>query len=95
MVRMSLDIPETTLTIFVLNQTIKKDACHGYCATREEWVIVHSIADFDTSRGVDIASEEGEDVILTRTLERGVKAAQNSAYTTAMAGLDNQTQIWW
>jgi hypothetical protein len=64
-VRMTCDIWDTIPTIFVFDHAIKKDTCHGYSAAGEEWIIVHSIADFDTSRGVDVAGKKGEDVITT------------------------------
>ena len=51
-------------TVFVFDQSIEKDACHGYSATGEEWIVVHSVTDFDARRGIDITSEKGEDVIL-------------------------------
>jgi len=52
-------------TVLVLDQSVKKDTCHGYSATGEEWIIVHSVADFNAGRGVDVASEKREDVITT------------------------------
>ena len=63
-VRMSRDIQDTILTVFVLDHSVKKDTRHRDSATGEEWVIVHSIADFDAGGRVDIASEKGEDIIL-------------------------------
>lgn len=51
-------------TIFVLDHPVKEDACHRYGAAREEWIIIHPVADFNTSRGVDVAGEEGKNVIL-------------------------------
>lgn len=58
------DTLETTLTVFVFNYSVKKDARHGYCAAREEWIVVHAVANFDTGRRIDVASEKGEDVVL-------------------------------
>ena len=55
---------DTILTVFVLNQSVKKDTCHGYSAAREEGIIVHSVADFDAGRRVDVASEKRENVVL-------------------------------
>lgn len=77
------------LTVLVLYYPVKKDACHGYSATGEKWVIIHSIADFDTGWGVDIAGEKRKYVVLWRKLEHGVKERQNAAYTTTMTGLDD------
>jgi len=81
-------------TVFVLDQSIEKDTCHGYSPTREEWIIVHPITDFDTGRGVNVSGEKGEDIILQRTLACSMKMTRNSAYPTTMAGFDDQTQIW-
>jgi len=58
------DILDIMLTVFVFDQSIKKNTRHGYRATGEEWVIVHSVLNFDTGGGVDVASEKGEYVIL-------------------------------
>lgn len=52
------------LTVFVLDQPVKEDACHGNGAAGEERIIIHSVTDFNTGRGVDIAGEKRKDVIL-------------------------------
>ena len=65
-VRIIWDPEGASLTVFVLNQPVEQDACHRYSTTGEEWIIIHSITDFNASRGVNITSEQGEDVVLQR-----------------------------
>ena len=83
------------LTVFILNQPVKQDTSHGYSAAGEEWVVIHSIADFNAGRRVYITGEKGEDVILWQTSDYGLETLHDGAYATAVAGLDNQAQIWW
>lgn len=51
-------------TILVFDQTIKEHASHGNSTTREIRVVVHAIANFNTSGRVNVASQKGENIVL-------------------------------
>lgn len=57
---------ETTLTILVLNQAIEQDTGHRDSSTREVRIVVHALSDFNASRGVNVAGEERENVVLDK-----------------------------
>ena len=63
--------------VIVFHKTIKEDASHSNGHPREVRVIVHALADLDTSRRVDVARQESVDVVLNvnckRQLELKVK----------------------
>lgn len=50
--------------IVKLDETVEENTGHGDGVTREVSVVVHALTDFETSRGVGVTSEKGEDVIL-------------------------------
>ena len=52
-------------TVIILDQTVKENTGHGDGTTGEEGVVVHALTDFNASRGVDVTSEKGKDIIST------------------------------
>lgn len=57
-------LTEEERTIFVLDEIVPKDTRHGDGTTREVRVVVHSVTNFNASRGVYITSQQGEYVVL-------------------------------
>jgi len=53
-------------TILVLDETIVKHSSHSNSSSREVRVVVETFTDLDTSRGIDVTSDQGVNVILER-----------------------------
>lgn len=51
-------------TVIVLDKAVKQHTGHTDGTTREEGVVVHPLTDLDTGRGVDVAREQRENVVL-------------------------------
>jgi hypothetical protein len=51
-------------TILVLNQTIEEHTSHTNGAPREEGVVVHTLTDLNTGRGVNVTCKQREDIVL-------------------------------
>ena len=51
-------------TIVILNEAVKEDTSHGNGVAGEVGVVVHAITDLETSRGIPVAGQEREDVVL-------------------------------
>lgn len=56
-------------TIIIFNQTIEQDSSHGNGTTRKIRVVVHTLADFDTSGWINVTCQKGEDIILRKEIE--------------------------
>lgn len=52
------------LAIRILDDAVEENPCHTDGTTREVWVVVQTLTDFNTCRGVDVTSEQREDIIL-------------------------------
>jgi len=52
------------LAIGILDDAIEENPCHTDGTTREVWVIVQTLTDFNTCWWVDVTSEQREDIIL-------------------------------
>ncbi len=68
-----------------LDETVKEDTGHGDGVTREVRIVVHALTDFETSRGVGVTSEEGEDVVLHSKKGSARLVASKTSYINTKA----------
>jgi hypothetical protein len=81
-------------TIIVFDEAIEEQARHSNSTTGEVWVVVHPFTYFDTSRRINIAGKEREQVVLPDAAQLKHLAKEViCAYSTTVASLDDQTKV--
>lgn len=71
------DVGLQGLAIRVLNDAIEENPCHSNGTTREVWVVVQTLTDFNAGRRIDIASEEGLHIILDKNQSVSIHLTNN------------------